>query len=188
MKSARRVWTKSLGLCGVLIVAWGPARAQEGGPAPGLKVNGDALVHEASKSKFTPPKGWEVAAPQSAGGSAFLSLRKPLGGVDVSISWTPLALKMQDAVDLETAHLEQQYGKEKVAKRDPLTVADKPVFVLTVDDGPNRNGKQASVLYLFEAGPDERSRWKVTVRGLVDKAQRNEGLKTVEGLLANFQW
>jgi hypothetical protein len=161
--------------------------------APSLKKEGDAFVHDASKSRFSPPKEWEATKPDLSGSLAKLNLRWPEKGVDVTATWSPLVGKMDEAVDIEMIELTQKYGKDKVAKKDPITVSNKPVFVITLDEGtardvPNRQGKEAGVIYLFEAGPDDKNRWKIKVRGTYAKKDAAEGQKQVEALLQNFQW
>lgn len=172
---------------------FGCAAALAAQDAPALKKEGDGFVHEASKSKFSPPKEWETLKPELVGSLAKLNLRFPEKGVEVTSTWAPLVGKMDEAVDLEMIELTQKYGKDKVAKKDPITVANKPVFVIALDDGtardvPNRKGKETGVIYLFEAGPDDKNRWKIKVRGSFPKKDPEEGRKLVEGLLQNFQW
>jgi len=79
-------------------------------------------------------------------------------------------------------------GKDKVAKKEPITIDNKSVSVIELSEGPDRNGKQIGVIYLFDAGPDAKDRWKVKLRAIVNKTSQTEGLKSVNDLLRQFQW
>lgn len=176
---------------GFLLLA--TAAAAQDSPALNLRKEGDAFIHDASKSRFTLPKDWEATKPDLVGSIAKLAIRLPEKSVEGTISWSPLIGKMDEAVDLEMIELTQKYGREKVTRKDPITVANKPVFVIAVDEGtardvPNRQGKEAGMVYLFEGGADERSRWKIKLRGSFPKSIAADGQKLVEGLLQNFQW
>jgi hypothetical protein len=161
--------------------------AAQDAPTNEVRKQGDVYVHDGSKSRFTAPKGWEVTRTYVVGNTAFLTLRRPMEGVEAEISWSPLLGKMEEAVEIEVDQLGKIYGKDKVTRRDAITVQNKPVFVIAVDDGPSFNGKETGVVYLFEAGPDEKSRWKVKLRATVQK-KNPDGLKQVGDLMQNFQW
>ena len=60
--------------------------------------------------------------------------------------------------------------------------------VIELGEGPDRNGKQVGVIYLFDAGPHAKDRWKVKMRAVVNKANQAEGMKAVSELLRQFQW
>lgn len=175
----------------LVVVAWGVAASlasAQSTPSPELTKEGEVYVHAASKSRFAPPKNWEALKPTVSGGCAYLTLRHPPLGLTASLSWTPLNTKMEEALDLEVNQLGIIYGKEKVVKKDPITVENKPVYVIEVDDGTLRDGKESGVVYLFEGGPDERHRWKIKVRATWPKKNAAEAAKMVEELLTNFQW
>lgn len=167
--------------------------AAQDSPSLAVRKEGDAFIHDASKSRFTLPKDWEALKPELIGSLAKLNIRLPEKGAEVTLTWSPLIGKMDEAVDLEMIELTEKYGKEKVSKKDPITVSNKPVFVIALDEGTardvsSRQGKEAGVIYLFEAGPDEKSRWKIKVRGTFPKKDGADGQKLIEGLLQNFQW
>jgi hypothetical protein len=82
----------------------------------------------------------------------------------------------------------QIYGVEKVTKAEPAQANEKPGYKIKIDNGPTRNGKETGVVYLFEAGPDEKNRWKIKVRSTVAKMSEAEHLKAVEALIQNIKW
>ena len=185
-------------LCATLVMLAGmslPLVAQEQA-APGLKKTADGFVHELSKSTFTLPAGWRVepAQPQVIGKITTLGVRSgpPPGqsdpAIEVTISWSPLVIKMQEAVTQENLQVGQIYGVEKVTKAEAAMSNDKPGYKIKIDNGPTRNGKETGVVYLFEAGPDEKNRWKIKVRSTVAKASEAEHLKAVEALIQNIKW
>jgi hypothetical protein len=151
-----------------------------------------------SKSNFALPEGWRVepADPQlSRGEQTLLGVRHgpPPGQseptIDVTVSWTPLVIKMEEAVAQENLVVGQIYGVDKVTKAEGVTRADnKPGYKIKVDNGPTRNGKEIGVIYLFEAGPDEKNRWKIRVRATVSKLHQEEHLKLVDALVQNIKW
>ncbi len=158
-----------------------------------LRRDGEVFIHNASRSRFTSPKNWEVIQPENIAEIAKLNVRKPDKSVEATITWSPLIGNMDEALEIELLELTQKYGKEKVSKKEPMTVANKPVYVLTVDDGtardvPAQSGKETGIVFLFEAGPDDKNRWKIKVRGTVYKKEQAEALKIVESLLQQFQW
>jgi hypothetical protein len=154
-----------------------------------LTKNGDTYTHEPSKSSVKIPKEWEIIDTKGGVNQPHLALRRPYEGVDVLVSWTRLQdIKFDEAVEIELNQLVQTYGKEKVAKREPLTVENKSVSVIEISDGPDRNGKQVGFVYLLDAGPDARERWKVKIRVILTKATQAEGQKLVSALLQQFQW
>lgn len=172
-------------LCGTFVLAQPPANNNT------LSRDPDGTVrHEASKSSVKVPKEWEVV--DTKGGATnqpHLSLRKPYGGVDVLITWTRLQdIKFDESVEIELNQLAQTYGKDKVAKKEPITVDNKSVSVIEIGDGPDRNGKQVGTVYLLDAGPDARERWKVKIRAIVNKANQADGQKMVSNLLQQFHW
>jgi hypothetical protein len=156
---------------------------------PGLVKEGDTFRHEASKSSLKVPKDWEEVNTNNVVRQSHLGLRKAFGGVDVTVTWTKLQdLKFDEAIELELNQLIQTYGKDKVTKKEPITIDNKSVSVIELDEGPDRNGKQVGVVYLFDAGPDAKDRWKVKVRAIVKRGNHEAGLKAVSDLLRQFQW
>ena len=116
-----------------------------------LRREGEVFVHGASRSRFTAPKNWEVTKPENVAEIAKLNVRKPDKSVEATITWSPLIGKMDEALDIEMLELSQKYGKEKVTKKEPITVANKPVYIFMVDDGtarnvPAQNGKEIGAL------------------------------------------
>jgi hypothetical protein len=183
-----------LGWIAVLVTFAIPVAAQD--PAPGLKKTADGFVHEMSKSTFTLPPGWraEPAQPTVIGKMTTLGVRSgpPPGqsdpAIEVTISWSPLVIKMQEAVAQENLQIGQIYGVEKVTKAEAAMANDKPGYKIKIDNGPTRNGKETGIVYLFEAGPDEKNRWKIKVRSTVAKMAEAEHLKAVEALIQNIKW
>jgi hypothetical protein len=166
-----------------------PVSALAQPPGNGLTKDGDTYRHEASKSSFKLSQGWEVVDAKSTVTQPSLAIRKPFGGVDVLITWTKLNdVRFEDAVETEVTELGKTYGKDKVAKKDPVTIENKSIAVIEITDGPDRNGKQMGMVYLFDAGPDARERWKIKVRAIINKANQAEGVKSVSGILQQFQW
>ena len=172
-----------------------PLAAQEQA-APGLKKTAQGYAHEQSKSTFAVPQGWRVepSEPVRTGNTTLLSVRHgpPPGqadpAIEVTISWSPLVIKMDEAVAQENLLIGQIYGVDKVTKAEGFQVNEKPGHRIMIDNGPTRNGKETGVVYLFEAGPDAMNRWKIKVRSTVAKQFKNEHLKLVEALIQNLKW
>ena len=172
--------TLSLTLCCTVLAAQ---------PPTGLTKEGDTFRHDASKSSLKVSKDWEQIDTKGTVRQPHVALRKAFGGIDVMITWTKLQdIKFDEAVELEVNQLAQSYGKDKVVKKEPVTIENKSVSVIELNDGPDRNGKQVGVVYLFDAGPDSKDRWKVKMRAIVNKSSQNEGMKAVSELLRQFQW
>ena len=172
--------TLSLACCCTLLAAQPPA---------GLTREGDTFRHEASKSSLKVSKDWEVGDTKGIISQPHVALHKAFAGTDVMVTWTKLQdIKFDEAVELEMNQLIQSYGKDKVAKKEPITIDNKSVSVIELTEGPDRNGKQIGVIYLFDAGPDTKDRWKVKLRAIVNKTNQAEGLKAVSDLLRQFQW
>lgn len=175
-------------VCLALVGTWTLLAAQP--PGSGLTREGDTVRHDASKSSLKISKEWEEVDTKASVRQPHISLRKAFGDVDVVVTWTKLQdnLKFDEAVELELGQLAQSYGKDKVAKKEPITIENKSVAVIELSEGPDRNGKQAGVVYLFDAGPDAKDRWKVKLRAIVSKKGQNEAMKAVLELLRQFQW
>lgn len=158
-------------------------------PPSGLTREGDTVRHDASKSSLKVSKDWEQIDTKGTVRQPHLALRKAFGGIDVMITWTKLQeIKFDEAVELEVNQLAQSYGKDKVVKKEPITIENKSVSVIELTEGPDRNGKQVGVIYLFDAGPDAKDRWKVKMRAILNKSNQNEGMKAISDLLRQFQW
>jgi hypothetical protein len=155
----------------------------------GLVKDGDTYKHEPSKSSFKVGKEWELVDTRNSVQVPHVALRKTFGGVDVMVTWTKLQdIKFDEAVQLEVEQLAQTYGKEHVTKKDPITIDNKSVSVIELAEGPDRNGKQQGIVYLMDAGPDSKERWKVKMRVIMDKSSAETGMKAVNELLKQFQW
>jgi hypothetical protein len=173
-----------LGMVTVLASGMGLV-AQEGAPSDLEKISG-GYEHKPSKSQFRIPKGWEDVRVDMTNRNSFLSLRQGERGIEVTLSWSPLRVKMEEAVDLEHKLLAMLYGADKVSKPESAKSGDKIGYKMNIDDGPTRNGMEVGVVYLFETGPTEKERWKITLRGTVRRLPKEasaQGLKEVEGLL-----
>lgn len=152
---------------------------------------GDGFLHEPSQSKFIVPPGWEVVAPRQDGKTSFLGVRQGAKNLEVTLSWSPLTVKMDGpdgAVDLQLKLLNTLYGQDKVGKPDNITVNERPGVKIIVDNGPTLNDKEAGVVYLFEQVVDEKSRWKVKVRSTFPKVNKEESLKILDELVKNLRW
>ena len=158
-------------------------------PPAGLTRDGDTFRHEASKSSLKVGKDWEVVDTKGTVRQPHVALHKAFAGTDVMVTWSKLQdIKFDEAVELELNQLVQSYGKDKVVKKEPITIDNKSVSVIELTEGPDRNGKQVGVIYLFDAGPDAKDRWKVKMRAIMNKSSQNEGMKAVSELLKQFQW
>nr|HMP17936.1 hypothetical protein [Gemmatales bacterium] len=103
---------------------------------PGLTREGDTFRHEPSKSSVRVSKDWEEVDTKGVVRQAHLALRRAFSGIDVTITWTKLQdLKFDEAVELELNQLIQTYGKDKVTKREPITIDNKSVAVIELGDG-----------------------------------------------------
>ena len=158
-------------------------------PPSGLTKEGETFRHEASKSSLKVGKDWEVIDTKGTVRQPHVALHKAFANTDVMVTWTKLQdIKFDEAVELELNQLIQSYGKDKVTKKEPMTIDNKSVSVIELAEGPDRNGKQVGVIYLFDAGPDAKDRWKVKMRAIVSKNSQADGMKAVSELLRQFQW
>ena len=151
--------TLSLACCCTLLATQPPA---------GLTKEGDTFRHDASKSSLKVGKDWEVVDTKGTINQPHVALHKAFAGTDVMVTWTKLQspkIKFDEAVELELNQLIQSYGKDKVAKKEPITIDNKSVSVIELTEGPDRNGKQVGVIYLIDAGPDANDRWKGQTAG-----------------------
>lgn len=151
-------------------------------------TGGGSFTHEESRSKLVCPKDWVMGDPKVTRSMAAVHLRLPPEGIEATCSWSPLFEKMEDAVTRELEQLQLTYGKDKVTRQPAMTVKNKPVYVFAISEGPSRDvperaGKEVGIVYLTEAGPDEKNRWKIRIRATVPKKSRDAGIKRVEELL-----
>lgn len=157
-------------------------------------TGGGSYTHEESRSKLVCPKAWVMGDPKVTRSMTAVNLRLPPEGVEATCSWSPLFEKMEDAVTRELEQLQLTYGKDKVTRQPEMTVKNKPVYVFAISEGPSRDvperaGKEVGIVYLTEAGPDERNRWKIRIRATVPKKTRDAGVKRVEELLSTgLEW
>ncbi|HMP01859.1 MAG TPA: hypothetical protein PKD86_15340 [Gemmatales bacterium] len=155
---------------------------------------GGSFSHEESRSRLVCPKTWVMGEPKVVNRMTAVQLRLPPEGVEASCTWSPLIEKMEDAVTREFEQLQLTYGKDRVTRQSELTVKNKPVYVFAISDGPSRDvpdraGKEAGIVYLAEAGPDETNRWKIRIRATVPKKTEDAGLRRVRELLeAGLEW
>lgn len=181
MKRNLIVATLVFSLCHMLV-------AQPPGQS-GLVKEGDTVRHDASKSSLKINKEWEQVDTRDAVRQPHVALRKAFAGIDVVVTWTKLQdIKFDEAVELEVNQLAQSYGKDKVVKKEPITIDNKSVAVIELGEGPDRNGKQVGVVYLMDAGPDAKERWKIKMRAILDKNNQSNGMKAISELLRQFQW
>lgn len=164
-----------------------PLAAQEKETASDLAKTDKGYEHKPSKSIFNLPKGWDgEIRTQTSGKNTFLTLRQQKRGIEVTFSWAPLRVKMEEAVDLENKLLLMAYGADKIGKPEPAKAGDKTGFKISIDDGPTQNMKEVGVVYLFETGPNEKERWKVKIRATVPRLPKDQAPKAlgdVEALL-----
>jgi len=174
----------------------GSARAQEAG----LQKTAKGYKHAASGVEFELPEKWEVRAPQKIeqDGTWTLGLDRPPPRITVTLYWAALRgrnfgdyVKLKPGADqsygIEHATLAQLYGKDKVSPPEALKVGERTVYRIKVSDGPSKDGKSVGVLYVFEAGPNPKERFRIKMRATYAKMDEAEHLKTVEALLANFK-
>lgn len=172
----------------LVLVLSGLTGSQAGGQESGSQVGGGSFTHEESRSKLVCPKNWIMGEPKVTRNMTAIHLRLPPEGIEVTCSWSPLYEKMEDAVTREFEQLQLTFGKDKVTRQPEMTVKNKPVFAFAIADGPSRDipdraGKEAGMVYLTEAGPDEKNRWKIRIRATVPKKTRDAAIKQVEELL-----
>jgi hypothetical protein len=182
-----------LGILGGAVIAssW-PALAAQDQPAATLRKDGRTYYHDPSKSQFTVPEKWTVqpAEPQVSGTTVTLTVRltppKGLPGpvTEVQISWSPLVLERDETLALEVAALEAQYPG-KVGKPEAFQLNDKPGFKITVDGGPNSDGKDLGIVYLFAEGTNG---WKIKARANFPRMNQAESTKAIDALLPSLQW
>jgi hypothetical protein len=167
----------------------GPRVAAQEVAASDLEKIAGGYEHKPSRSQFRLPKGWEDVRTETTNRNSFLSLRQRQRGIEVTVSWSPLRVKIDEAVDLEHKLLSMLYGADKVSKPETAKTGDKIGFKIRIDDGPTQNGREVGVVYLFETGPTDKERWKVTLRGTVPRLPQEasmQALQEVEALLEQF--
>jgi hypothetical protein len=152
-------------------------------------------VHRDAKTSVKVPTGWEITNPyrlRKSTTTTVLGLEKDNPRVAVTIIWSLLGkrpwgevIRASEGDDLgeEYATLLTVYGKGKVSR--PTTYKSGPytVFKVLIDDGPEKT--TAGAVYFLEGGSAE-SRWKIKVRAVFPLTNREEYIKQVEEVIANF--
>ena len=180
----------------LVALAFAAAFAQE--PVVGLEKTAQALKHTPSKTEFALPAKWTVLPPQAlSGGGVSVGLKRDDPAIEVTLYWASLAGPLDDFVRLKPDPKTKSYGREhealkllyedKVGKPEQIKVGERSIFRILIDDGPLRDGKLAGVLYLFEAGPDAKNRWRIKMRATYPKMKQEEHQKVVEALLGNYK-
>jgi hypothetical protein len=153
------------------------------------------FVHLESKVSLRVPAGWEIFDPyrlRKTTTSSVLGLEKENPRVAVTIIWSPLGNRPWDEVIRaaadddrgdEYATLVTVYKKDNIERPITMKVGPYTVFKVLIDGGPDKG--DAGALYLFEAGSGG-NRWKVKVRAVYPRQNREEYLKQVEEVIANF--
>lgn len=166
--------------------------------------------HEESKTTFTVPKDWELAkdSPQQLADMSVLHLRRGDLGLDVTITWVPVYIRkkssdpnvisrepdVEETFKEEYTSLQLIYGRDKVAAKEPVAHPNgKSAQALSIQGGPSRNEKEEGYVLLFDSGPDPNTRWKVTMRAIIQKKTKEENVNDRVNLVLdlfkkNFQW
>jgi hypothetical protein len=170
-----------------------------GQAAFGLEKTDKGFKHPASATEFLLPPKWMVLEPRALPSGVSLGLNFPDPQITVTLYWVPLeGTPLSEFVRLkpegpaksfgrEHDALKLVYGEDKVGKPEQLKSGERAVFKIPVLDGPERDGKSAGVLYVFEAGPDEKKRWRIKLRATYPKQGEALHAKTVEALLGLFK-
>ena len=154
-------------------------------------------VHRESKSYVRIPPGWVITEPyrlRPTNPTSVIILNRDEPKVSASILWSPLGKKnwkdviradADDDLGEEYSILTLVYGKGKVSRPTTLDLGTNHVYKVMIEDGPDRDGKTAGALYLFEAGQGE-NRWKVKIRANFPNINREEYTKTIEDMIKQF--
>jgi len=158
------------------------------------------FIHKDSKTVFKAPTSpWTVIAPyrlRKSTSSTVLGLEKWEGDkpqITMTVVWSPNGDKpFTDIINSEGDNLGEEhatlatvYGRGKVGLPSAFKVGSFTVFKVLIDDGPDRDGRFAGAMYLFESGPADK-RWKVKIRAIYPALNREEYMKQVEEVIKQF--
>ena len=153
------------------------------------------FVHKESKTNLKVPAGWTILPPyrlRKTTTSSVLGIEKENPRIAMTIVWSHMnnrpwtdVIRATEGDDLgeEYSILTTVYGKAKVSRPTTYKVGPITVFKVLVDDGPDK--VYAGALYLFEAGTGDQ-RWKVKIRANFPQMGREEYIKQVEEVVAQF--
>ncbi len=183
---------------GVTAVALGLTAASGLAADSGIDVLANrTYIHRDSKTSVRVPTGWTIQDPyrlRKTTTSSVLSLEKSDPRVTVTVVWSPLGKRPWSEVirAAEDENLGEEYGllvavygKDKVSRPTTVTLGGFTVYKILLDDGPDGPAKSAGAVYLFEARTGE-NRWKIKVRAVYPRMNREEHVKQVEELIRQF--
>ena len=155
-------------------------------------------IHKEAKVALKVPDDWHVIAPyrlRKSTTSTVLGLERNDPRVVITVIWSPLGnrpfsdiIRTADELDDlgdEYATLIAVYGKGKVGRPTSYKSNAFSIYKILVDDGPEKEGRNAGALYLFETGSGE-NKWKVKIRAVYPQLNREEYIKQVEDVIAQF--
>lgn len=166
----------------------------------GLEKTEKGFKHAASGTEFLMPDKAVAQNPRplpNNGVSVNLSWFKPV--VTVTLYWIPLETKtLHDMVRIkpegannsygqEHDNLKAFYGADKVGKPVQLKVGERIVYKIPVATGFDKSDSTVGALYLWEAGPNAKDRWRIRMRASYPKQDEAEHAKKVEATLWHFK-
>jgi len=152
------------------------------------------FIHYESKTGLKVPLGWNIISPyrlRKTTTSTVMGVEKENPMQSVTVVWSPIGNRpfsdfIRAAEDKqlgdEYALLQTVYGEKKVGRPTTFNVGPYMIYKINVDDGPDRDGKFAGTVYLFEAGTGE-NRWRVKIRAVYPAANREKYVKEVEDFI-----
>jgi hypothetical protein len=183
---------------GVAAGALGLAAASSLAANSGIDVLANrTYIHRDSKTSVRAPSGWTVQDPyrlRKTTNSSVLSLEKSDPRIAVTVVWSPLGKRPwreviraaeDENLGEEYGLLVAVYGKDKVSRPTTATLGGFTVYKILLDDGPDGAARSSGAVYLFEAGTGE-NRWKIKVRAVYPRLNREEHVKQVEELIRQF--
>jgi len=161
----------------------------------GVDVQPDrSFVHYESKTGLKVPLGWNIINPyrlRKTTLSTVMGLEKENPMQAITIVWSPIGNRpfsdfiraaADEQLGEEYALLQTVYGKTKVGRPTTINVGPYQVYKILIEDGPDRDGRFAGAVYLFEAGTGE-NRWRVKIRAVYPATNREKYIKEVEDVI-----
>lgn len=191
----KRQWRTGLAL---LAGIFGLAMVGNAADDAGVEALPDrTFIHKDSKTALKIPPGWTIISPyrlRKTTASTVLGMEKENPLVSTTVIWSPVGKKpytdfirpsSQAHIIDEYELLLTVYGKNKVSKPTTMLVGPFTVHKILVDDGPDREGRYAGAVYLFESGPND-NRWCVKIRTIYPALNREVYVKQVEEVINSF--
>jgi hypothetical protein len=166
---------------------------------PGLEKTDKGFKHAASGTEFIIPEKWNVLQPRPLPNGVSVGIDWPSLRIAVTLYWVPLENKtINDFVRLKPEGPNNSYGQEhdtlkvfygpdKIGKPELIKVGDRAVYKIPVASGPDKDGSTVGVLYVWEAGPNPKERWRIKMRASYPKQDEAEHAKRIAALLGNFK-